>query len=123
MSQRHLGVYNKILEIDPSNGTVHLSLYEYYRYHGNQNKAISELTLAFKNSAVDIDTKMQIMLQFFTNSERNEKVKTQAYELANILVDVHPSEAKSFSMYGDFLSRDGKLIEALKMFKKAAGPR
>ena len=116
-----LGVYNKILEIDPSNGTVHLSLYEYYRYHGNQNKAISELTLAFKNSAVDIDTKMQIMLQFFTNSERNEKVKTQAYELANILVDVHPSEAKSFSMYGDFLSRDGKLIEALKMFKKAVG--
>ncbi len=115
-----LEIYNKVLKIDPSNGTVHLSLYEYYRYHGNQDKALSELTLAFENSTVHIDTKMQIMLQFFTNSERNEKVKTQAYVLANILVDVHSNEAKSFSMYGDFLSRDGKLKEALQMFKKAA---
>ena len=115
-----LEIYNTIVKIDPSNGTVHLSLYEYYRYHGNQDKALSELTLAFENLTVDIDTKMQIMLQFFTNSERNEKVKTQAYALANILVDVHANEAKSFSMYGDFLSRDGKLKEALQMFKKAA---
>ena len=115
-----LEIYNTIVKIDPSNGTVHLSLYEYYRYHGNQDKAFSELALAFENSTVDIDTKMQIMLQFFTNSERNEKVKTQAYGLANILVDIHSSEAKSFSMYGDFLSRDGKLKEALQMFKKAA---
>ena len=115
-----LEIYNTIVKIDPLNGTVHLSLYEYYRYHGNQDKALSELTLAFENSTVDIDTKMQIMLQFFTNSERNEKVKTQAYGLANILVDVHSTEAKSFSMYGDFLSRDGKLKEALQMFKKAA---
>jgi tetratricopeptide (TPR) repeat protein len=115
-----LAIYNKMVKIDPSNGTVHLSLYEYYRYHGNQDKALSELTLAFENSTVNIDTKMQIMLQFFTNSERNEKVKIQAYGLANILVDVHSKEAKSFSMYGDFLSRDGKLKEALQMFKKAA---
>lgn len=115
-----LEIYNKIRKIDPTNGTVHLSLYEYYRYHGNQDKALSELILAFENSTVEIDTKMQIMLQFFTNSERNEKVKTQAYRLAKILIDVHSNEAKSFSMYGDFLSRDGKLKEALQMFKKAA---
>jgi len=81
---------------------------------------LTELILAFENSTVEIDTKMQIMLQFFTNSERNEKVKTQAYRLAKILIDVHSNEAKSFSMYGDFLSRDGKLKEALQMFKKAA---
>ena len=115
-----LEIYNKIVKIDPTNGTVHLSLYEYYRYHGNQDKALSELILAFENSTVDIDTKMQIMLEFFTNSERNEKVKTKAYRLARILIDVHPNEAKSFSMFGDFLSRDGKLKEALQMFKKAA---
>lgn len=115
-----LAIYHKILQIAPSNGTVHLSLYEYYRYHGNHDKAFSELLLAFKNTTVSIDTKMQIMLQFFTNSERNEKLKTQAYTLTKILVDVHDKEAKSFSMYGDFLSRDGELNEALQMFKKAA---
>ena len=115
-----LDIYKKMVEIDPSNGNVHLSLYEYYRYHGNQDKALAELTLAFENPTVDIDTKMQVMLQYFTNSERNEKVKKQAYGLADILIKVHPDEAKSFSMYGDFLSRDGKLKEALEMFKKAA---
>lgn len=115
-----LEIYNKMAEIDPSNGNVHLSLYEYYRYHGNQDKALNELTLAFNNASVEIDTKMQIMLQFFTNSERNEKVKKQAYELADVLIKVHPDDAKSFSMYGDFLSRDGKLKEALQMFKKAS---
>ena len=114
-----LEIYKKMIEIDPSNGRVNLALYEYYRYHGNQEKAMEQLFLAFENPTVDIDAKMQIMLQFFTNSERNEKVKKQAYELADVLIRVHDNEAKSFSMYGDFLSRDNKLAEALAMFKKA----
>ena len=49
-----------------------------------------------------------------------KKSKHKHIVLAKILIDVHSNEAKSFSMYGDFLSRDGKLKEALQMFKKAA---
>ncbi len=118
--EKALELYNKILEMEPENGHVHLSLYEYYKYHGNKEKSFEELKLAFGNGTVDIDTKMQIMLQFFNNSERNEEVKEQAYELSELLVNTHPDEAKSFSMYGDFLSRDDKLEKALEMFKKAA---
>lgn len=114
-----LDMYSKILELEPDNGTVRLALYEYYRYHGNKEKSKEQLYLAFKNKDVDIDSKMKIMLEYYTNSERNESIKTEAYKLADLLIEAHPTDAKSFSVYADFLYRDNRLEEALNKFKKA----
>ncbi|MDP4266591.1 MAG: tetratricopeptide repeat protein [Bacteroidota bacterium] len=111
-------IYNKILEKDPNNGLVHLSLANYYKQKGQKDKAFDELKSAFSRKELDIDTKINILLSYFVVTDKYTELKDQAYELLKILVTVHPHEAKAHSMYGDFLYRDKKLTDARDEFKK-----
>lgn len=112
-------IYSKILETDPNNPYINLSLAEYYQSKGEKEKSFNHLKKAFENPELEIDNKIRIMLSFYGISENNEDLKSQAYELCGLLVKTHPSDAKSHSMYGDFLSRDKKLVEARESFRKA----
>ena len=111
--------YNKILEIDPEDPYVHLSLADYYRNTGDNEKSFEELRIAFKNKNLDIDTKVQILLSYYSITETYPELKEQAFELNKILTKVHPEEAKAYTIYGDFLYREKKLKEAKYNFSKA----
>jgi tetratricopeptide (TPR) repeat protein len=114
-----LEVYQKVLKIDPEAPFVHLSLADYYRKKGQKALSYEHLILAFKNSELNIDSKMQILLSYYSLSNANDNLKKQAFELCEILIATHPNEAKSHSIYGDFLYRDGQLNEAKVSFKKS----
>ena len=111
--------YNKILEIDPEDPYVHLSFADYYRNTGDNEKSFEELRIAFKNKNLDIDTKVQILLSYYSITETYPELKEQAFELNKILTKVHPEEAKAYTIYGDFLYREKKLKEAKYNFSKA----
>jgi tetratricopeptide (TPR) repeat protein len=113
-----LEVYQKILEIDPTDPFVHLSLSDYYRSQNNDEKSFEELKLAFGNTDLDIDKKVGILLQYFKLSETQPEAKKEAYELIEIIVRVHPDDAKAWSIYGDFLYRDKRLSDARTAFRK-----
>ncbi len=104
--------YNKMLQIDSNYAYVHLSLADYYRSKGDEGKFFNEIKLAFKSADLDIDTKVKILLSYYTISENNNKLKTQAFELLDILMKVHPDEPKAHSIYSDFLYRDKQLEKA-----------
>jgi tetratricopeptide (TPR) repeat protein len=108
--------YQKILKVDPLNPYIHISLADYYRKTGEKEKVFDELKLAFSNPALDIDTKVNILLSFYTINQLISDLKEQAFELAKILVLVHPNDPKSHSIYGDLLSQDNKLSEAREEF-------
>lgn len=114
-----LEIYQKVLKIDPEAPFVHLSLADYYRKKGQKALSYEHLILAFKNPELDIDTKMKILLSYYSLSSNNDELKKQAFELCGILTEVHPSDAKSYSIYGDFLYRDGQLKESREAFKKS----
>lgn len=118
-SEQALETYEELLEIDPENGMAHLSLSRFHREQGDEEKALDHLEEAYKSQSLDIDRKVQVLLNYFSMSERDEELKDEAYQLLDILIQAHPQEAKAFSVYGDFLFRDGKDREARKMFKKA----
>jgi Tfp pilus assembly protein PilF len=109
------------LKIDPQNAYVHLSLADYYRKQKENEKAFSEIKIAFQSKELNIDTKIKILLSYYSISESYTELRNDANELCKILVSVHPDEAKAFSMYGDFLFRDRKLEEARTQYKKAVG--
>ncbi len=115
-----LETYRKVLKINPADPYIHLSLADYYRQKQMPDSSFAHLELAFYNPDLDIDTKMQILLSFYTISENNDKYKQKAYRLLEIGREVHPHEAKIYTITGDFLYRDGKLTEALEAYKKAA---
>ncbi|MEI6456030.1 MAG: tetratricopeptide repeat protein [bacterium] len=111
-------VYKKVEEIDPDNAYIHMSLADYYRKTGNKEKAFQELKLGFANPNLDIDTKVNILLSFYSINQLYTDLKDQAFELSKILVEIHPSDPKSHSIMGDLLLQDKKYSDARESFLK-----
>jgi tetratricopeptide (TPR) repeat protein len=119
MGEKALDAYNDLLKIDPQNAYVHLSLADYYRGLKQNEKAFEEIKIAFKSTELDIDTKVKILLSYYSITETYAELKPDADELCKIITEVHPGEAKAFSIYGDFLYRDKKLVGARTQYRKA----
>ena len=118
-NEKALQAYNDLLKIDPENAYVHLSLADYYRNQKQNDKSFEEIKIAFQSKLLDIDTKIKILLSYYSITETYSELKADADTLCKILVAVHPDEAKAFSMYGDFLYRDKKLEEARTQYRKS----
>jgi tetratricopeptide (TPR) repeat protein len=110
---------DKMVLADPDNGMVHYQLSEYYAATGDEKRSYEELKQAFQTFDLSIDQKIMIMVKYYQLTENSPTYLTQAYELLDILIAVNKSEAKSFSMQGDFLFRDRRDNEALEAFQKA----
>jgi tetratricopeptide (TPR) repeat protein len=119
MNDKAFQAYNDLLAIDPGNAYVHLSLADYYRNQKQNEKAFQEIKIAFQSKELDIDTKVKILLSYYSITETYSDLKGDADELCKIIVEVHPDEAKAFSIYGDFLLRDKKFPEAREQYRKS----
>ncbi len=109
--------YQQVLTKDPGNPYIHITLSDYYRQKGDIKRSFEELKLGFANPALDIDTKIRVLLSYFTVNEMYTENKADIFELAQILVKTHPKEPKAHSMYGDFLLDDKKYTEAREEFR------
>ena len=118
MNEKAEWAYQKITEIDPDNPYIHVSLADYYKKNGEDEKAYEELKLGFSNPGLDIDSKIQILLTYYTINEIYSDLKDQAFELSELLIETHPDDPKSYSMYGDFLFQDKQYEPARDAFRK-----
>jgi tetratricopeptide (TPR) repeat protein len=118
MPDKALAAYTRLAQIDPGNPYIHISLADFYRQQGDLKRSFAELKLGFANPALDIDTKIRVMITYYTLSEKYEEMKGDAIELAQILKSTHPDDPKSHSMYADFLVRDKKFEEARAEYRK-----
>jgi len=114
-----LKIYEKIAQVDPENPYIHISLSDYYRKNGDDQKAFEELKKGFANPALDLQTKIQILLSYYTVDQFYNDKKEQAFELSKILIEAHPDDPKALSIYGDQLYRNGQLADAHSVFVKA----
>jgi len=115
-----LEAYNKILELDTNDPNIHMSLANYYKSIGNEEKYLEEIKLAFANKDSNIDSKIQIMMGYYSVNDvfEDEKIKVEAFMLLEILVKTHPDEAKTHSIYADFLFQDDKYRLALQQLEE-----
>jgi tetratricopeptide (TPR) repeat protein len=111
-------LYEKMEKMNPDDPLLHLSLANYHREKGDKEKSYQELKKAFENPDLEIDTKINILLSYYVLTEVNKELTSQALELTEILVAVHPKEGKAHAMYADFLFREGKMKEAQTAFRK-----
>ncbi len=117
--EKAMQAYADLKQIDPENPYVHLSLAQYYFEQKQDAKGLEEYKLAFGNRKLDIDTKIKILLVYYDLSANKPATKEDALQLCKILIDTHPDEARSYSIYGKFLFRDKKLKEARDAFRMA----
>jgi tetratricopeptide (TPR) repeat protein len=118
-TERALETFNKILEFDPENPFIYLSLADIYNTMDQTEKAFKYLERAFSSEILDIDTKIKILLSYYMITEKRNDLKDEAFKLSWILVETHPTEAKSYTILGDFLYREQKYEEARETFRKA----
>jgi len=110
--------YQQILAKDPGNPYIHISLSDYYRKKGDKKSSFDELKLGYANPDLDIDTKIRVLLAYFTDNKVYVENKADIFELAQILVKTHPDDPKAHSMYGDFLVDEKKYSEARDEYRK-----
>ena len=108
--------YNKILQVDPENPYINISLSDYYRKKGDMEKSNEYLRAGFANPNLDIDTKVNILLAYYSVNEIYGTHKEEAFELATILVTTHPNDPKAHSIYADLLVQDKRYDEARQSF-------
>ncbi len=114
--EKAISMLEELVNADPDNGRAHLTLAEIYRKQNKREDSYRELKLAFRSSDVDIDTKMQILINIH---ESSYKVDPEVYELIKIMEEEYPTEAKTYSIKGDFLLRAEDESGALAAYKKA----
>lgn len=120
MTEKAFETYQLILEKFPDDAPVHLALADYYQSKGDSVKSFKELQIAFGKEALEVDTKMRILLNYYSITEQpNDELKNQAYQLLETLKETHPEDPKVYTIKGDFLYRDKRYKEARKEYKNA----
>jgi tetratricopeptide (TPR) repeat protein len=118
MYEEALQIYNKVLEIDPGNPYINISLSDYYRKKGDRAKSLEYLKAGFANPNLDIDSKVSILLAYYSVNEIYNDYKDEAFELATLMIQAHPNDPKAYSLYADFLVQDKRYEEGRDAFLK-----
>lgn len=109
-------IFKSLATIAPKNGRVHLTLADYYRENGQNDKSYAELKLAFKSPGLNIDTKVRILISYYQLIAINKNMAIQAYDLAKILIETHPNDLKSRIVFADILYTDSKYQKAKEQY-------
>ena len=109
-------IFKQISILAPENGRIHLTLADYYRENGENDKSFFELKLAFQSSKLDIDIKIRILISYFQLININQQMSNQAYELSEILITTHKGDPKAHAVYADILYTDKHFQEAKEQY-------
>jgi tetratricopeptide (TPR) repeat protein len=116
--------YQKILQEDPGNPEANFALAKSYKEKGQQLQYLDAIKPIFRKADVPIDFKVKELLpyvqQFAQSKTMPDPALAQAVlQLAELLAQTHPEEAKSHSLLADVLfnglgDTDRALAELLK---------
>ncbi|MGB0402863.1 MAG: tetratricopeptide repeat protein [Salibacteraceae bacterium] len=119
-NDKAIETYQKLLKIDPNNAYVQLSMSLYYFEGGKNDDAKDAMRNAFKNSDLDFTTKARILFNEIAYRDVPEgEVNPFGIELAKILEETHPGEAKSYAVTADLLYQAGDKQGALDSYEKS----
>lgn len=112
-------VCQQIFSLEQNDPETHLMLADYYENLNEDMKAFFHVKIAFENPDLNIDDKVKILIGYFNIPEKFKSERAEADTLIGILLRVHPHDAKTYSLQGDFLYRDEKNSEARDAFRRA----
>jgi len=116
--EKAIWAYEKIAAIDSNDAYVHISLFDFYRKKNNDDKAFDELKKGFSNPNLDVETKFQVLLSYYTPEQIYTSKKERARELVWIIESTHPEDARAMSLKADLLYRNHENNEARELLMK-----
>ncbi|WP_343747471.1 tetratricopeptide repeat protein [Fluviicola sp.] len=106
----------ELVKNDPTNARANLALGDLYYRQMNKPEAYNYFKAAFQGTDIDLDTKMSLILELY---EKQVVVDKELVELADLLIQNYPNNAKSYSIKGDLLLRNSDKEGALNAYKQA----
>ncbi|HET8829531.1 MAG TPA: tetratricopeptide repeat protein [Pelobium sp.] len=113
-----LKVYQQAKRLDDSNPFTRMAIAQILESQKKPNEAFEEIKIAFEQSSFNIDQKVKIIIKYFDSFPDADAI-AKAEELSKILTIAHPTDAKSFSIYGDVLYQKQDFNAAKIAYKKA----
>lgn len=107
----------QIHDIFPNDGMTCYMLSEYYRQRRKETEFIEMLKCAFSDAELDIDRKMGVLLSML-KLRPSDTVNRNVEELLAVLKSVHPEEAKTYVIAGDYFLQTGNRRDAERNFLK-----
>lgn len=117
-AEKALVVLNKILELDPNDGMVHLNFADYYRITGEPEKVLQEEILAFANPNLAIGPKVKVTLRYFNQKSQDPVIEQHLDTLTRLLCKTHPNEDKAYALRGDYFSKRKEFEKAYPLYLK-----
>lgn len=114
-----LSIYLNILEKDSNNVLALTSLADYYKNSGNAEEALKYSKLAFANSDIPIDAKISVLYNYIKFYDQKKEEINEAFELADILIQAHPRDAKAYAIAGDLRNLNQNIKEALAYYMQS----
>ncbi|MBQ9473141.1 MAG: tetratricopeptide repeat protein [Bacteroidales bacterium] len=111
--------YDRILKADPDDPYIHISLANYYKTIGQEEKAYQELRTGFGNSALPCNEKMSILANFYTEKEFFETYAEQTGALMDIAVAQCDDPSEYAAIYGHILMGHGRYNDAIAQYTTA----
>ena len=118
MPDKAIDVLQKALKVEPNNPDLRLLLANIYQGAKKDDLALPHIKIAFAQKEMPIDQMVAIVVGYF-NKFPDSTAVARATQLAKLVSEVHAENPKSFSLYGDVLYHDNKMIEAEKAYEKA----
>jgi tetratricopeptide (TPR) repeat protein len=117
-------VYQQILAINPADARAKIALAEENK-GGDDARYLASLKPVFENPQTDIDLKIKQIIPYVTRlaettdpSKIDKSISDALLELTSILEQLHPANAKAFSVSGDVLNYSGNRDKAIEKYKK-----
>ena len=82
--------YTKLLEVDPENAIGYISMIEFYKDYGNDEKAMEEMQRMYDMKTIDTDLKVELYLQLSSDSIFYKKHYQQMDVLIKQLYEKYP---------------------------------
>jgi tetratricopeptide (TPR) repeat protein len=119
MKDQAIDIYKKVLLIEPDNAQALLGMAELGAQSGNGQSSQEDLKKIFSNPNVDIDTKVKILYPYLEFWDVKKDHKQDAFDLAEILTQTNPTEAKAWAIKADLYYLDNQNDKALESYLKA----
>ena len=112
--------YKKLLELDPDNAFVQLSMATYYLEDGNTQKGEDLLRKAFRNPKLDFESKGRILLNNVMKQDQSTgMVDDFTFELIDSMKFAHPQNAQIHAIEADLLFQSKLVDKSLAAYKRS----
>lgn len=109
--------YDQILQANPNDEYIHISLAGYYKAVNQLDKAAEELKLGFQNPELDAKSKLQILGSFYTQEEFYGSQSKHTFEMLDMIMKQCDDSSSYALFYGDVLMHQKRYAEAAHQFE------